>query len=305
MTTVARSTVLALVLLLAAFGAAPPAAAQTAGAGFDGHLLIVGGGPRPLSIMERFVELAGGEGVARIAVIPTASGTPERAGDGLVAELLELGAAEAFNLNLSREQATRGEGVAELEGVTGVWFVGGSQTRITAAFKDTPVEEAFHRILREGAVLGGTSAGAAIMSGMMINGGERRPGGDRPVDDSWITLERDNVETEAGFGFLPNAIVDQHFVRRRRNNRLLSLVLENPRLIGVGIDESTAVQVNPDGSWEIVGESVALVYDARGARITAPEADVLGAAGLQLHILPPGSFFDPSTGEARLAPPAP
>lgn len=298
-----RSIVAAAALFAGVVLALPaPSAAQTAGGDFDGHLFIVGGGPRPDAMMERFIELAGGPGIARIAVFPTASTTPERTGDALAASLLELGAAEAFNLPLTREEALAGVGLDRLAGVTGVWFVGGSQTRITAAFLDTPIAEALHRLLRDGAVIGGTSAGAAMQSATMIPGGERRPGGDRPSDDSYITIERDNVRTEPGLGFLENTIIDQHFIRRKRNNRLISAVLDNPHLLGAGIDESTAIQVNPDGTWEIVGESVVMIYDARGSRITGASANVLGAAALHLHILPEGSVFDPATGEARLPP---
>ncbi len=91
-------------------------------------------------------------------------------------------------------------------------------------------------------------------------------------------------------------------MRRRRNNRLLSLVLENPRLIGVGIDESTALEVGPDGPWpwKVIGESVAVVYDARHASVTPAGAPALGAKDVQLSVLPPGSRYDPATGKAVL-----
>ena len=80
-----------------------------------------------------------------------------------------------------------------------------------------------------------------------------------------MTIARENVVTAEGFGLLPGVVVDQHHVRRRRNNRLLSLVLENPSLVGIGIDESTALEVGPAGVWKVLGESVAVVYDAREA----------------------------------------
>ena len=106
----------------------------------------------------------------------------------------------------------------------------------------------------------------------MITGDEKRPGGDRPPEKdsghAWMTIARENVVTARGFALLPGAIVDQHFVRRRRQNRLLSLVLENPTLVGVGIDESTALEVGPDGVWRVLGESVAVVFDARKADLT-------------------------------------
>jgi cyanophycinase len=264
-----------------------------------GHLFIVGGGPRPAELMQRFVELAGGPGQARVAVIPNASAEPEETGRELVEEMRRLGA-EAFVLHLSRAEAEAGA-AARLQGATGVWFSGGDQNRHTADLKDTPVEAALHALYRDGAVLGGTSAGAAVMSAIMITGDERRPGGDRPVEgEAWITLERDNVVTAAGFGFLPNAIVDQHFVRRRRHNRLLSLVLEHPELIGVGIDEATALEVAPSGEWSVHGHGTVIVYDARSARTTQPSARGVAAAGVQLHVLPAGSRFEPRTGTVTL-----
>src|SRR6185503_16489222 len=114
-------------------------------------------------------------------------------------------------------------------------------------------ELAMHARYAAGAVIGGTSAGAAVMSQVMITGDERHPGGDRPdTSEAWITI----------------AIVDQHFLRRRRLNRLISVVLEREPHLGVGIDESTALVVHPDGHWTVAGASVAVVYDARQATLT-------------------------------------
>ena len=142
------------------------------------------------------------------------------------------------------------------------------------------------------------------MSTPMLTGDEKHPGGNRPPakdsNDAWMTIARDNIVTARGFALLPGAIVDQHFVRRRRNNRLLSLVLENPRLVGVGIDESTALEVGPDGLWRILGDSVAVVYDAREAAVTPEGAPALGAAGVRLDVLPAGSTYDPRTARADL-----
>ncbi|HEY0811006.1 MAG TPA: hypothetical protein VGD49_12645, partial [Longimicrobiales bacterium] len=151
--------------------------------------------------------------------------------------------------------------------------------------------------------VGGTSAGAAVMSRIMITGDERRLGGRRPSTDStvaFITIDRDNVVTSDGFGYIDNAIVDQHFVRRRRHNRLISLVLENPKLVGAGIDESTAIEVRPDGTWRVLGESVVVIYDARNAQAASTELP-LGAANIQMHVLPSGATYDPRTGKASIA----
>lgn len=267
-----------------------------------GHLLIVGGGPIPEAILERFVALAGGPGKARIVLYPMAS-EYEDAGLELAATFRKLGA-EAERVLLTRVEADTEEAARRLDGVTGVWFGGGDQARLTAALLRTRVEAAIRERYRQGAVVGGTSAGAAVMSTPMLTGDERRPGGDRPPEedsgDAYMTIARGNVVTAEGFGLLPGAIVDQHFVRRRRNNRLLSLILENPTLVGVGLDESTALEVGPGGPWKVLGESVAVVYDARSARITPAGKAPLGAAEVKLHVLPAGATFDPASGAAVL-----
>jgi cyanophycinase len=268
-----------------------------------GRLLIVGGGPVPAAIRQRFLELAGGPARARIAIFPTASQS-EDAGVEITAEFEKMGA-RAERIVLTRAEAEKEGFPDRLEGVTGIWFGGGDQSRITAAISGTPVEAAIRKRYREGAVVGGTSAGAAVMSAVMITGDERRPGGARPPSEgqgSFLTIDRDNVVTSAGLGLVEGVIVDQHFVRRRRHNRLISLVLENPRLVGVGIDESTAAEVSNDGWWTVIGESVLVVYDARRARI-APLAGPLGAAGIAMHVLPAGSRYRPSSGEVRLPEP--
>ena len=153
--------------------------------------------------------------------------------------------------------------------MTGIWFGGGDQVRLADVLRGTPTLAApSGRDSVAGAVVGGTSAGAAVLSTPMITGDERRPGGDRPPSDSsdnWLTIDRDDVITAEGFGFISNAIVDQHFVRRKRHNRLLSLVLESPQRLGVGIDESTALVIGPDGMWRVLGASVVVIYDARAS----------------------------------------
>jgi cyanophycinase len=282
---------------------AADAASSSAAARPRGTLLVVGGGPAPAEIPRRFVELAGGAG-ARIVVFPMAS-ADTGTGPEKVAELRALGA-DAVSVALTRETALREESARLLDGATGIWFSGGDQNRLTRAVAGTPVERAIHARYRAGAVVGGTSAGAAVMSARMITGDERRPGGDRPprdASDAWLTVARDNVVTAPGFGLLPGVVVDQHFLRRKRHNRLLSLVLELPERLAVGIDESTALEIGPDGRWRVLGASSALVLDAREARVA--ERGTLAAAGVRLHLLPAGATFDPATGRATLPAAAP
>jgi cyanophycinase len=265
-----------------------------------GSLMIVGGGPRPDAVMQRFVELAGGAD-ARILIMPMATESAEQSGPEMAAELIRRGAGGARSVNLTREQAMSDTIARIYEGITGIWFLGGDQSLITRVLSGTPAERAIHERYRLGAVVGGTSAGAAIMTTPMISGDERRPGGTRPDStESWITIDRNDVVTVSGLSLLPGAIVDQHFLRRRRHNRLISLVLEHPDLIGAGIDEATAIEVRPNGTWRVLGNSVVVIYDARTGAVTPPSAAILGARDLRMHVLPPGSTFDPRTGKAVL-----
>ncbi len=265
-----------------------------------GTLIIMGGGPWHDEVQQRFVELAGGAN-GMILVLPMASASTD-SGRSSVEGWQELGG-QARALVVNREEAMRADTAALFRGVTGIWFGGGDQSRLTAAIAGTPVEAAIRNRYLRGAVVGGTSAGAAVMSRMMITGDERRYGGHRPPRDSsqaFITIDRANVVTAEGFGYVDGVIIDQHFVRRRRHNRLLSLVMENPRLVGAGIDESTALEVRPDGTWRVLGESVVVIYDARKAEI-GPAGSALGAANMQLHILPSGATYNPKNGQASFA----
>jgi cyanophycinase len=275
------------------------AAVQSADAP-KGSLLIVGGGPQPDELVQRFVDLAGGAGKARIVVFAMASEDGLEGGEEKAEDLRKLGAT-AINVYITREQASQDSIVHLLDDATGIWFGGGDQSRLTRAIAGTKVEEAIRERYRAGAVVGGTSAGAAVMSTPMITGDERHPGGARPdTTDPFKTIARENIITSEGFGLIDGAVVDQHFLRRKRHNRLISTVLEHPKLLGVGIDESTALLVQPDGMWSVLGASAVVVYDARNAAVTGASAPTLGGTGIVMHVLPAGSSFDPRTGKAAL-----
>jgi cyanophycinase len=265
-----------------------------------GSLVIVGGGSRSEAMMRRFVELAGGAGCARIAVVPMASSEAEATGTEVAAELDSMGA-KSFVFLVDRAKADSPAEAGRLESATGIWFTGGDQALLTDAIGGTASLRAMHRRYREGAVVGGTSAGAAIMSDSMITGNQTPPGDTLGYyGDEFPAIARRRIQVVPGLGFLPEAIVDQHFIRRERHNRLLSAVLERPSLIGVGIDESTALEVSPDGTWRVLGESAVVIYDARRAGLSGRDTRVLGATDLRVHVLPPGGAFHPSTGRGAL-----
>lgn len=265
-----------------------------------GSLVIVGGGPIPESVNRRFVQLAGTRGAPFIVVIPNASANAAEAGQARIEIFGKLGAA-AVSLDLAALDPRSDSVARTLARATGIWFPGGLQSRLARHLLGTPALDSVRARLRAGAVVGGTSAGAAVMSDPMIVGDERRPGGARPVrdttaDDAWMTIDRDNVVLVPGFGLLPGVTVDQHFLRRRRHSRLISVALERAPHVAVGIDESTALVVLADGTWEVVGESQAVVYDARAVQVTAP-GQPLGGVGLRVHVLPSGATWRPGRDE--------
>jgi cyanophycinase len=252
-----------------------------------GHLLIIGGGDRPASIMGTFARLAGGSS-GRVLVFPQASELPD-AGARIKAELEQLGLGRVDVMAVDRAGADTDGAIAQTQGATGVYFGGGDQARLMDVLAGTRLERRLHELYRHGAVMAGTSAGAAVMSRVMITGDEKRP---LSKDDNWQTIEADNVVTRPGLGFLGEVVVDQHFVRRKRHNRLISLVLEHPALLGLALDEATAVLVKPDRTFEVIGEGPVLVLDAAGGKVARDPAGGLRGSGLSLHVLRSGSTFD-------------
>lgn len=259
--------------------------------------MIVGGGTQPAALVQEFVRLAGGPGKARIVVFAMASVNGETSGEAKAKDLQRLGA-QARNIWITREQADLDSIVRLMDSTTGVWFAGGDQNKLTKALLGSKMERAIRARYVDGAVIGGTSAGAAVLSSTMITGEELLRGKD--TSEAWTRIMRGTVEVDTGFAYVPNAIIDQHFLKRKRHNRLLSLVLAEGPPLGAGIDEGTAIIVEPSGMWRIMGVSSVYIVDARHAELTGANATVLGASGVQLHILPAGSTFNPRTGVATL-----
>jgi cyanophycinase len=285
--------VLAAVVLSAC---APKEPAPAAAAKPKGYLFIVGGGDRDEPLMRRYVDLARRNGPAKIVVFTMASSVPLETGPGLVAEFKGYGVEDVAYFHLTREEAMDPANVKILDGVTGVWFSGGDQAKQTAALLDTPLHKRMLELYAEGGLLGGTSAGAAVMSEFMITGDERRT---ENKEGTWEVIWADDVLHSRGFGFVKNAVIDQHFVTRRRHNRLIAVVLQYPSLVGVGIEESTAVVVRPDGKYEVLGEGQVIVYDARQAMTIQSLDGRLGGHDLKMNVLLAGDVYDLESGRVE------
>lgn len=260
----------------------------------EGYLFIIGGGTRSEQMMKKFVELTKLSPKKKSLVFPMASSEPEESGQGMVEELKNLGIPNVEYHVLSREQALAAESVKILDEVGSVYFTGGDQSRLTEALVNTPIHRKLLEIYAMGGVIGGTSAGAAVMSKMMITGDEKRQ---TREDRAFDKILADNIVFTPGFGFINSAIIDQHFVARKRHNRLISLVAEHPELLGIGIDESTAIVVKPDETFEVIGRQNVIVYNATKAKINILTSYIMSGFNIIMHILKPGDSFDLKTKE--------
>jgi cyanophycinase len=250
-----------------------------------GNLVLIGGGDKPKEAMAKFVELGGGPS-APIVAIPTASEEPDTGAYYVKLFKEEHGCTNVTALEIkTREDAARPDYVDLARKARGVFFGGGDQSRITRALLDTPVGEAIAAAYEGGAVVGGTSAGTACQSALMITG-----------EGDFKVIRANSVELTRGLGFFRGVIVDQHFTARQRSNRLISVILEHPDLLGVGVDEDTAVWVRPDNTFQVIGASCVMVLDAKGAPIARQPGekghDLLGVHGLHVDILLPGEEYD-------------
>jgi cyanophycinase len=244
----------------------------------------------------QFIVLSERVNTGRILVFPMAGATPADSGADMVKELKGLGAKNVEFRILTREQAEKPEAAAVLDGVGGVYFTGGDQARVTKALLGTPVHRRLLQIYEDGAVIGGTSAGAAIMSEVMITGDEVKT---PEAGHEFEAIAAGYVITTPGLGFIKSAVIDQHFVVRKRHNRLISVLAEHPALLGIGINESTAIIVGPDETFEVIGDNNVLVYDPGRAHFEIRPDKAIGVSGMTLHVLLPGAVYDLKTRMIR------
>lgn len=262
-----------------------------------GSLIIVGGGDTPISIQTRFIDLAGGTEKAKVAIFPMASLKSDEEAQEVLADFQKLGA-EAHVISIDQRDAGSESTSKHLEQFTGYWFTGGDQSRLATLLVGTKALETIDRRYREGAVIGGTSAGASVMTALMLTGRWRKA--KNPDEEEVLNIARGMKEVVSGFGIFKGAIVDQHFMHRARYNRLLSAILDHPELVGVGIDEETALLVRPDGIWEILGNYYVKIFDARKAHIINDDGPMAKASDIRMHIIPEGGTFNLKKRKASL-----
>jgi len=248
--------------------------AQTIGPD-NGKLMIVGGGPAN-DLIKQFVEIAGGK-EAVIVVIPTAGEGESFPDDwGFKKRLEEYGAKKVTVVHSRDPKVADTESFIEpFKNATGIWFTGGRQWRLVDAYMDTKVVEECRSLLDRGGIIGGSSAGATIQGSYLARGDTK----------SNAVMMGDHEE---GFAFLKNVAIDQHLLARNRQFDLFEILKAKPELLGIGLDESTAILVEKD-TFEVIGKSYAAVYDGnfwrRDGNPVVPEGDAF-------YLLKEGDKYD-------------
>lgn len=233
-----------------------------------GSLVIVGGAARDSVVYEKFIELAGGP-TAYIVVIPTAGGAKSYPSDWRGLETLRSNGAKNLTLlhTYDRKVADTEEFAAPLKKATGVWFSGGRQWRLADSYLDTLVHRELWALLGRGGVIGGSSAGATIQGSYLARG-----------DSGGNTVMMG--DHEVGFGFLKQVAIDQHLLARNRQFDMIEIIEAKPELLGIGIDEDTAMVVRGD-VFEVIGTSYVAVYTRAGIK-----------AGKPFYLLGPGDRYN-------------
>jgi len=214
----------------------------------NGTLIILGGGDLSESLIKRFIQIGGGLD-APMVIIPTADGQDNYDDNfGEAGMLKKIGATNVKVLHTTdREIANTESFVEPLIDAKVVWFSGGRQWRLIDAYKNTLTEKMLWKVLENGGVIGGSSAGATIQGSFLVRGDTR---------NNQIMMG----DHQEGFGFLKNTAIDQHVLARNRHFDMIEILTQRPEVLGIGIDESTGIIVNGN-QFEVIGESYVVVYD--------------------------------------------
>jgi len=251
-----------------------------------GKLFIIGGGLRPSAMIDRIITESsidkGGYGI----ILPMSSGVPDTSAYYARKQFITKDIENVYPLHFVKNEKLSADKIDSLRNAKMIYISGGDQNRFMDVVANTEIEKAIREAYRNGSLIVGTSAGAAVMSKMMITGTELK---NAEYSSTFRNLQADNIEIKLGLGMINNVIIDQHFVKRSRYNRLLSAVIEHPEKTGIGIDESTAILIQGNRA-EIVGEFQVIVFK-NPKKSKNIHQDKLGAHGITIDIYLPGETF--------------
>jgi cyanophycinase len=252
-----------------------------------GKLFIIGGGNRSDALMNQLLSISELQKKDYIAVLPMSSEEPDSAYIYFKKQVEKLTPNPIVMLNFNKQTATNQVLVDSLKKAKLIFISGGDQSRFMGVVHNTPVFKAIHQAYANGSTISGTSAGAAVMCENMITGNQKL---EPEYSSTFDNIRYNNLETAAGLGLIKNVIIDQHFLKRSRYNRLLSALVEFPTHIGIGIDESTAIIVR-NNEIEIVGESAVIVMKNPKGITKVPKNNIIGITSLEMSIYYEGQKF--------------
>ena len=260
----------------------------------SGTLIIIGGheekDDQPL-ILREVVRHVNRDGEGKLVVFTVASEIPGKAWEQYEGVFRRLGVRHVYRLDVGPREEARAPGKLKiLADATGVFFTGGDQLKITSLIGDSPICDRIHSIYNDGGVIAGTSAGASVMSETMVVGG---------VAKSSARIGA-TLRMAPGLGLIKDVLVDQHFAQRGRAARMLGAIAQNPRVIGLGIDEDTAIVVQNRGrQFRVIGDGAVYVFDAGTmtyTNLTEARTDhTLSLFNARVHMLSQGDRFDLAT----------
>ncbi|RZL39639.1 MAG: cyanophycinase [Pedobacter sp.] len=221
-----------------------------------GSLFIIGGGDRSDDLIRQMVITSDFKANDYIIVLPMASEVPDTGFKYISAQLKKHTALPIKNFNFAKHDVNDKKWIDSLTGAKLIYILGGDQNRFMKVVLGTPIYTAIHTAYKNGSTVAGTSAGAAVMSKYMITGKQLL---DTVYKETFNKLWDKNVEFAEGLGLLQNTIIDQHFLKRNRYNRLVSALAAHPEMVCVGIDEGTAIIVHGTKA-KVAGDSQVLRF---------------------------------------------
>jgi len=253
----------------------------------NGRLFIIGGGDRPVSMMKKMIAASKLQANDHIAILTMSSASPDTSFYYIKEDLRPHCANTISKLHFTKENTNDQSMLDSLRRAKLIFITGGVQSRFMNVVLNTPVYQAIHQAYQMGAIIAGTSAGAAVMSKEMITGSQIRA--DTLYDGSFDRIEKGNIELTPGLGLLTHAIIDQHFIVRSRYNRLLTVVAQYPDKTGIGIDEATAILVNGN-EVEVIGKSQVIVV-RKPQNVNVVNGKILSFKNANLSIYTDGEVF--------------
>lgn len=258
----------------------------SSGYGQKGSLFIIGGGERTPELLDDLIRTANPAESDYIVILTMATSVPEESFKSIQSQLSGVCKNLITGFNFSKTQANENKlWIDSVRNAKLIYIVGGDQNKFMDVVRGSTLYDAMHEAYKKGATISGTSAGAAIMSQIMITGEEK----DKKNKDTFKEIRNDNVVTSEGMGFINKAIIDQHFIKRSRYNRLISVLADHPDKMVIGIDESTAIVVTGK-KVRVVGESQVVVI-SKPKKMKISDKNKVAFKNARLSLLKSGDHF--------------